>query len=55
MLDRDLKFDRSKAIERSAHLKDITDRARAATPVNAGRDILSKPEGVGGIKPFRDL
>ena len=53
MLDRDSRFDRSKAVERSANLKDITDRARAASPVGHAKDILSRHEGHGGIK--RDI
>jgi hypothetical protein len=34
---------RTPAVERAARLKDVTDRARAAAPVEAGRDILAEP------------
>lgn len=37
------KIDRSKTLEEAARLKDISDRARAARPVNGGSDILRVP------------
>ena len=33
----------SKTIESAMRLKDVTDRARAARPVETGRDILRSP------------
>lgn len=34
----------SKTIENAARLKDVADRARAARPVDTGRDILRVPD-----------
>lgn len=39
----DSPLDRSKEIEHRAKLKDVTDRARAARPVDTGADILRGP------------
>lgn len=37
------KIDRSKTLEQAARLKDISDRAKAARPVQSGSDILRGP------------
>jgi hypothetical protein len=37
------RIDRSKAVEEAARLKDVTDRAKAARPIDTGRDILYRP------------
>ena len=37
------KIDRSRTVEEAARLKDISDRAKAARPVDTGRDILRTP------------
>lgn len=37
------KIDRSKTLEHAARLKDISDRAKAARPVQSGSDILRVP------------
>lgn len=37
------KIDRSKAVEDRAKLLDVQERARAARPVDTGRDILKTP------------
>lgn len=39
-----LKVDRSKAVEDAAKQADIVTRARAATPITAGRDILASTD-----------
>jgi hypothetical protein len=41
--------DRTKEMEHRAKLQDVQQRARAAAPINAGRDILRAPSG-GGTK-----
>lgn len=38
-----LKTDRHKTLEEAARFKDISDRAKAARPVDTGRDILRSP------------
>jgi len=37
------KIDRNRAVEEAAKLRDIADRAKAARPVDTGRDILRAP------------
>lgn len=37
------KIDRSKTVERAARVKDVTDRARAASPVSLQADLLDTP------------
>ena len=37
------KIDRSKTLEEAARFKDVADRAKAARPVDTGRDILRSP------------
>lgn len=43
------KIDRSKTLEQAARLKDIADRAKAARPVDTGRDILRAPGAIRDI------
>lgn len=40
-------LDRSKEMESRAKTLDVAQRAKAATPINAGRDILRGPSGGG--------
>lgn len=37
------KIDRSRTVEEAARFKDVADRAKAARPVDTGRDILRSP------------
>lgn len=37
------KIDRSRTVEEAVRFKDVTDRAKAARPVDTGRDILRSP------------
>ena len=37
------KIDRSKEVEAAARLADVQERARAASPVSTGRDLLDQP------------
>jgi hypothetical protein len=37
------KIDRNQAVENAARLKDVSDRAKAAHPIETGRDILRRP------------
>ncbi len=37
------KIDRSKALEEAARLKNISDRAKVARPIEQGADLLRRP------------
>lgn len=37
------KIDRNEAMERAARLKDVSDRAKVARPIEQGADIIRRP------------
>ena len=41
------KIDRSKSVEDAARLKDISDKAKAARPLDGGGDIVREPINIG--------
>ncbi len=43
------KIDRSRTVEEAARFKDVADRAKAARPVDTGRDILRTPGSIRDI------
>lgn len=43
------KIDRSRTVEEVARFKDVADRAKAARPVDTGRDILRTPGSIRDI------
>lgn len=43
------KIDRFRTVEEAARFKDVADRAKAARPVDTGRDILRTPGSIRDI------
>lgn len=49
------KIDRNGPLERAARLKDVSDRAKAARPMDSGADILKEPRAGLGDLALRDI